>query len=47
MQCLPDSLAGKRYYEPTMQGQEAQISKRLADIIQQKKVLREANDKKR
>ena len=47
MQCLPDFLAGKRYYEPTMQGQEAQISKRLADIIQQKKVLREANDKKR
>ncbi len=41
MQCLPDSLEGKRYYEPTTQGQEEQISKRLAEIIQQKKILKE------
>ena len=44
MQCLPDSLEGKRYYEPTTQGQEAQISKRLAEIIQQKKILKERKE---
>lgn len=32
MQCLPDSLVGRRYYEPTTQGQEAEVKKRLQEI---------------
>ena len=36
MQCLPDSLAGRRYYVPTDQGAEKQVSQRLEEIIQWK-----------
>ena len=32
MQCLPDSLADRRYYEPTDQGNEARLAQRLAQI---------------
>ncbi len=32
MQCLPDSLAGKRYYVPTSSGNEARLGERLAQI---------------
>lgn len=32
MQCLPDSLAGRRYYTPTSQGSEARIQERLERI---------------
>ena len=32
MQCLPDSLQGKKYYEPTEQGQEAIIKEKLEQI---------------
>lgn len=31
MSCLPDSLAGTRFYHPTDRGSEAQIKQRLAD----------------
>lgn len=41
MQCLPDSLIGKRYYEPTMQGQEKQVSERLSEIKQMKEELKD------
>ncbi len=37
MQCLPDSLAGKRYYIPTNQGTEARVSERLSQILAWKK----------
>jgi putative ATPase len=33
MQCLPDSLLGKRYYLPTEQGREARIKERLEEIL--------------
>ena len=33
LQCLPDSLAGRRYYLPTDQGTEARIRERLAKIL--------------
>lgn len=36
MQCLPDSLAGKRYYEPTQEGQEKQVKKRLDEVLEWK-----------
>lgn len=36
MQCLPDSLVGKRYYQPTEEGQEKQIKKRLEEILEWK-----------
>ena len=32
MQCLPPSLAGRRYYEPTQRGIEQRITERLAEI---------------
>ena len=34
MQCLPDSLAGKKYYQPTTQGSEARVKDRLEQIEQ-------------
>lgn len=33
MQCLPDSLLGKRYYRPTDQGQEGKFKTRLEQIL--------------
>lgn len=36
MQCLPDSLAGKRYYRPTEQGKEKKIKELLEKIIEWK-----------
>lgn len=33
MQCLPDALAGRRYYQPGKQGDEAQVKKRLEEIL--------------
>lgn len=38
MQCLPDSLAGTRYYLPTVQGQEAGVKQKLEDILKWKKM---------
>lgn len=32
MKCLPESLEGRRYYEPTEQGQEKQVKERLEKI---------------
>jgi putative ATPase len=29
MDCLPDSLAGRRYYHPTERGAEAEVRARL------------------
>ena len=34
MQCLPDSLAGRKYYQPTTQGSEARVKERLEQIEQ-------------
>lgn len=32
MKCLPESLLDKRYYEPTTQGKEAEVKKRLEEL---------------
>jgi putative ATPase len=32
MSCLPDSLAGKKYYVPTGQGQEARVKERMEQL---------------
>jgi putative ATPase len=32
MDCLPDSLKGRRYYEPTQEGREKQLAARLEEI---------------
>ena len=37
MQCLPDSLQGRRYYLPTAEGLEARYKERLEQILQWKK----------
>lgn len=36
MQCLPDALADRRYYEPTEQGEERQVKDRLEEILRWK-----------
>ena len=37
MACLPDSLADRRYYLPTDQGQEGAVKARLEEILRWKK----------
>jgi len=37
MDCLPTSLLGKRYYEPTLRGMEQKIHERLEQIRQKRK----------
>ena len=37
MQCLPDALAGRRYYLPGEEGQEKQAKERLDEILAWKK----------
>ena len=37
MQCLPDSLKGRRYYRPTEQGREARVKERLEEILEWKR----------
>ena len=41
MECLPDSLAGKRYYLPTDQGSEQRVAQRLQQIQAWKQQERE------
>lgn len=36
MQCLPDALAGRRYYYPTAEGQERRTGERLREILEWK-----------
>lgn len=36
MQCLPDALVDRRYYQPTEQGQEKQVKERLEEILRWK-----------
>ena len=36
MECLPESLIGTRFYEPTARGVEARIAERLAEIRRRK-----------
>lgn len=36
MQCLPDALAGRRYYHPTAEGQERRTGERLQEILEWK-----------
>lgn len=37
MECMPESLKGREYYHPTIQGSEARVSKRLQDIKEWKR----------
>ena len=37
MKCMPESLKGREYYHPTIQGSEARVSKRLQDIKEWKR----------
>lgn len=36
MQCLPDAVKDRKYYEPTMQGAEAAVKERMK-IIEERK----------
>lgn len=37
MECMPESLKGREYYHPTIQGSEARVSKRLQNIKEWKR----------
>lgn len=37
MECLPDALAGRRYYHPTKEGQERQVKEKFERILEWKK----------
>ncbi|MDE7331364.1 MAG: replication-associated recombination protein A [Lachnospiraceae bacterium] len=39
MKCLPDSLEGREYYMPTVQGEEAAVKKKLEQVKEYKKKL--------
>ena len=41
MECLPESLKGKEYYVPTVQGAEAQAAKRLEEVKSYRRALQE------
>ena len=41
MQCLPDSLVGKRYYHPTNEGRERQLAQRMQEIARIKSSKRD------
>jgi putative ATPase len=45
MTCLPESLAGRRYYKPTDQGFEARIRQRLEEIRRIQKKMPEGHGK--
>ena len=32
MECLPDPLAGRRYYHPTQEGREKRLAQRMEEI---------------
>ena len=36
MQCLPDALKDRRYYEPTEEGAEGKVKERLEEILRWK-----------
>jgi putative ATPase len=45
MECLPESLAGTRFYEPSDRGAEEKIAQRLEEIRARRKTSREASQK--
>lgn len=42
MQCLPQGLAGRRYYQPTQEGRERALAQRMEEIARIKAVKRNA-----
>jgi putative ATPase len=49
IECLPDSLRGRRYYRPRGSGEEAELSRRLEAVLQlrQEKWAKEAAEKEK
>ena len=39
MQCLPDSVKDRKYYEPTTQGAEADVKERLEEIAEKRRQI--------
>ena len=44
MQCLPDNLRDRRYYHPTMEGFERELSKRMEEIARAKSEAAKENE---
>ena len=40
MECLPDSLQGRRFYQPTDEGLESKLRARLAEILRLREGLK-------
>ncbi|MBI3665509.1 MAG: replication-associated recombination protein A, partial [Acidobacteria bacterium] len=41
MECLPESLRGRRYYFPTERGAEKRIAERMKEVEEKKQACRE------
>jgi putative ATPase len=46
MECLPESLVGRRYYRPLDAGEEAALAQRLEQILDRRRQKREAEKAK-
>ena len=46
MECLPPSLASRRYYQPTNEGREKLLAQRMDEIARIKTAKREARKRK-
>jgi putative ATPase len=44
MECLPPSLAGKRYYHPTDRGMEKRIGERLEEVLKAREAARDRGE---
>jgi putative ATPase len=42
MDCLPPSLLGRRYFEPTQEGREKQLAQRLEELRRLRESKRES-----
>jgi putative ATPase len=42
MDCLPPSLLGRRYFEPTQEGREKQLAQRLEELRRIRQLKRTA-----
>ena len=49
IECLPDSLRGRRYYRPRASGEEGELSRRLEAVLKlrQEKWKREEEEKEK
>jgi putative ATPase len=47
IECLPESLAGRRYYRPLDAGEEAELARRLEQLLDRRRKKREDENRKK